>query len=478
MKIKRTFAKNMKEALRKVREEHGDDAVILSNKKTENGYEVISAIEYDEDLINTAADSKEQTNIDSKSKFWRAEKASMSRQQNSKIRKQISSFEDEISEDTVSLSSLGRTAGARAEGGSGKTAVTDAITKPQAEAEAQSLFAESQQNNRKQNRGFTKIEWSQDPVLEEMRSEIRSLRSLFEDQLSVLEWGGMSRRNPNRASILKRFHAMGLGRDISRKLVDVIANEESLEAAWRRSVAYLSNGVEVTNDDILEQGGVVAVVGATGVGKTTTVAKLAARYSLRHGKGQVALVTTDCYRIGAHEQLRNFGKILGVPVYVASDKDELRSIIESLADKPLVLIDTAGMSQRDVRLAEQLSTLSIGREYIKTYLAVSANTQLPTLNETVKQFSAIDLSGCIVTKTDESASLGAILTILIRYGLPLAYLGVGQRVPEDLQLARGDQLVEKAVELAQEIEEECDEEAFAVAFAGIGKKSARAEINY
>jgi flagellar biosynthesis protein FlhF len=199
------------------------------------------------------------------------------------------------------------------------------------------------------------------------------------------------------------------------------------------------------DEQILQKGGVVALVGPTGVGKTTTAAKLAARYAMRHGSSKVALITTDSYRIGAQEQLRSFGELIGVPVYAVNSADELHTTLHSLQDRELVLIDTAGLSQRDRQLLEQLAILRTGEIKIDPYLVVAANSQESALNEAVTMFNRIELKGAILSKLDEGGSLGPALSVLIRHQLPLHYLGDGQRVPEDLQVARGSDLVDRLV---------------------------------
>jgi flagellar biosynthesis protein FlhF len=225
--------------------------------------------------------------------------------------------------------------------------------------------------------------------------------------------------------------------------------------------------VPVTDDDILTQGGVVALVGPTGVGKTTTVAKLAARYSLRHGSKRVALVTTDCYRIGAHEQLRTYGRILDVPVRVTSDETELRTVLQSLADKSLVLIDTAGMGQRDLRLSEHLALINSGLPRIRTYLVLGATAQMSGMEEIVSAFQGAKLTGCIATKVDETTRLGGLLSVVIDKHLPVAYLSDGQRVPEDLHPARAQDLVSRGVTLMQRAAAEHGDDYLALAFGGM-----------
>ena len=202
--------------------------------------------------------------------------------------------------------------------------------------------------------------------------------------------------------------------------------------------------------DLLTEGGVIAVLGPTGVGKTTTVAKLAARFALRHGANEVALVTTDSYRVGAHEQLGAFAQIMGIPVRVAHDIHELRSALEHYCAHKLVIIDTAGMSQRDVRFAQQAALIREGSPLVKLLLVLSANAQYLALEEAVAAFGQAGVDGCVVSKIDEAADLGGALSVLCRHGIPAAYLTNGQRVPEDISSARGHLLVTRAVTLARE----------------------------
>jgi flagellar biosynthesis protein FlhF len=200
-----------------------------------------------------------------------------------------------------------------------------------------------------------------------------------------------------------------------------------------------------------DQGGVFAMVGPTGVGKTTTIAKIAARFVLRHSVGELGLVSTDTYRIGARQQLANFARILRAPMQVADSSDELRRVLDSFASKKLVLIDTAGMSQRDVRLANQFATLKVEGHQVRTVLALSAGADRGCLAEALNVFQSASPEALIITKLDEAAALGGVLSLAIRAGLPIAYLSDGQRVPEDLHLAAPKRfwLMHNAVKLTQ-----------------------------
>jgi len=389
MKIKRFFAKDISGAIRDVRNELGADAVILSNREVTGGIEIVAAVDYDEALF-------EGTGLDT-----------------------------------------------------GKDSVPATHTETPA---AQATPASEPETVRQQQpvtatRPAAKIEWSQEPTLVEMRREMESLRGMMEDRLTGLAWGEEARRHPGRAQLVRELMLMGLSPALCNELANHQPEQHDFSMMWRASLGRLAMQLPVSETDCLDDGGIIALVGPTGVGKTTTIAKLAARYALRHGKQHVALVTTDSYRIGAHEQLRIYGRILDVPVHVANDSKELHQILKGLSDKRLVLIDTAGMSQRDVRLSEQFSVIHDGSPLARSFLVLSATTQFAALDETIKVFSAAEPEGCIITKTDEASSLGPVLSVIARHQLPMAYVANGQRVPEDIRLARANNLVRQAEEL-------------------------------
>ena len=289
--------------------------------------------------------------------------------------------------------------------------------------------------------------WSQEPTLVQMRREIASLRDMLQNQLSDLTWKDMERQSPTQMQLLKRFLHMGVEVEIAKQITARMQGIDDLDTAWRQSLGHLAGQIGLAQDDFLSQGGIYALVGPTGVGKTTTIAKMAARCALKHGARHVALITTDCYRIGGQEQLRSYARILGVPVRVARSHAELGDTLDDLLDRRFILIDTAGMNQRDMQLSEKFALLKQQSPRVKTYLTLSANTQASGMDDIIKAFSHLDLSGCILTKTDEANSLGGAISAMIRHRLPLAYIANGQQVPEDLSLARPNTLVNQASDL-------------------------------
>ncbi|MDB2705159.1 flagellar biosynthesis protein FlhF [Pseudomonadota bacterium] len=292
--------------------------------------------------------------------------------------------------------------------------------------------------------------WSQEPTLIQMRKEISGLRDMLQNQLSDLTWKDMERNSPTQVQILQRHLQMGIQVDLAKKITAQTKGIDDIDMAWRQSLGMLASEIDVYDDDIISRGGICALVGPTGVGKTTTVAKIAARCALKHGAKNVALITTDCYRIGGQEQLRTYARILGVPVRVAKTHEELATALNDLLDRRFILIDTAGMNQRDVQLAEKFAVLKQQSPKIKNYLTVSATTQASGLNDIINTFSNLDLSGCILTKIDETSSLGGAISALIRHKLPLTYVCNGQQVPEDFGLARPNTLVKQASDLMNE----------------------------
>lgn len=305
-----------------------------------------------------------------------------------------------------------------------------------------------------------------DTQLRGLRHEVRSLRDLLESELARLAWNDQVRRDAVTTAAMRNLARLGITADIVRRIVEGLGAELSAGRAWSAPLARLVSSIPACAEDPIAAGGVFAVVGPTGVGKTTTIAKLAARFALNARPEDVALVTTDTFRIAAREQLETFGEILGAPVYQAEDARRLDEVLSMLSGRRLVLIDTAGMGQRDVRLARQLSWVASASSRVRVLLALPANAQPAALREIVDAFMVARPRACILTKTDEATELGGALSALVRSELPLAYIANGQRVPEDLHFAhpRLAWLVKSALELVNrgnELNEDFMAEQFA-----------------
>ena len=279
-----------------------------------------------------------------------------------------------------------------------------------------------------------------------MMTEIRAMRGLMETQLAELSWNATAQREPQKAAVLREMLAAGFSATLARYLIDKMpATKDAADALrWIKTVLARNLTTIANEDDLLSRGGVFALIGPTGVGKTTTTAKLAARCVMRHGPDKLALITTDAYRIGGHEQLRIYGKILGVMVHSVKDEADLRIALKELRNKHTVLIDTIGMSQRDQMVTEQVAMLSESGADVKRLLCLNATSTNETLNEVVRAYQGSGLAGCVMTKLDEAASIGNVLDVVIRQKLNLHYISNGQRVPEDLHLADRAMLIDRA----------------------------------
>lgn len=306
-----------------------------------------------------------------------------------------------------------------------------------------------------------------DDALEDMRREMHNLRRWMQAELSGLSWYDLGQRAPHSQELLGRLMALGLNAELARRLSERVSDVEDMEEAWRKALYILAGEISIFESDLLEQGGVIALVGPTGVGKTTTIAKMAARFALRHGHRQVALITTDTFRIGARDQLQTYARILNVPVRTATNREEMDDALNVLGDRRLILVDTAGMAAEHERIADQLDALAAVGPSLRTLLTLSATTEPAAVQRAMRLFADFRPDACVLTKLDEAASLGALLSALIQAGLATAFVTDGQRVPEDLQTARAHPLVSRAADLLAENPIEPDAGYLALAFGGV-----------
>jgi flagellar biosynthesis protein FlhF len=292
---------------------------------------------------------------------------------------------------------------------------------------------------------------ARDSLPARLMDEVAALREMLEHQLAQFAWNDALRRTPLRAQFMRELLHAGFGPEFARDIVHRLPDDFSATEALQWLTTEIAAGVQCAGPeaDIVAQGGVYALTGATGVGKTTTAAKLAARCAVRHGANSLALLTTDSYRVGAHDQLRIYARILGVSVHTVNGADDMRQALDSLRGKHLVLIDTLGMGQRDARVREHATLLDLPE--VKRLVVLGATAQAETLEEVVRVYrpapdgSNDGFAGCIVTKLDEAVRLGDILDVVIRHALPLHYLSTGQRVPEDLHVPNVRYLVHRAL---------------------------------
>lgn len=430
MKIKRYVDSDMRHVLRRVREDQGPDAVILSNRRVDDGIEVIAAIDYDEALMQSALGQSATETVPGGFK-QQAEPAARAADVISDDRPAADASEPSYHDQRDIIATPVRPTPA------------DVHVEPPAEALAEPSPAEQ--------------------TLAGMREELSTLRAVVEAQLSGLLWNDSERRSPVRAQMLRNLARIGIAPDIAQIIINRLEPTEAVDQVWRSPLSELAELLPVAPDRLIQDGGTAALIGPTGVGKTTTIAKIAAQFSMQHGSDEIALICADAYRIGAKEHLTAFGNIIGVKVHAASTPGELNELLTRLRSRKLILIDTEGLSQRDIDLADRLAAFGTSEDQVKFYLTLSAACQEAAIDETIRGFNRVPLAGAIITKIDEAAQLGCVLSATIRHDLPAAWFSNGQRIPDDLHAAADRRLwlINQAVECLQASDPQVDERLLA-----------------
>ncbi len=426
MNIKRFFGKNSHEALSMVRRGLGDDAIILSNRAVNGGNEIMAYKEED-----TYAGAASQANQQLAQNDTSNEPTTLLSHINKKNRAQNSA------------TAVKKAAPIKAEPGKHakpgkqiKASVPEKTRRAPVPVKLPSKDTPEQQVSSQQ--------------MTAMLNEMREMRRVVESQLTTISWGNIQQRDAIKSKALNTLLDAGFSASLSRHLAEKLpANLDSEKSTtWIKAILARNLSSVESETEVLDQGGIFALIGPTGVGKTTTMAKLAARYVMKHGTQNLGLITTDAYRVGGHEQLRIYGKILGVMVHAVKDEADLQIALGELKNKHTILIDTVGVSQRDQMVAEQISMLSSTNTPIKRLLCLNATNTGETLADVIKAYKGNGLAGCIMTKLDEAATIGGTLDVIIREKLKLYYTTDGQRVPEDIHLADKQQLIEHAMKLS------------------------------
>lgn len=408
MNIKRFFARNSREALSQVRLALGEDAVILSNRAIEGGTEILAVKEQEMDQMMIAQNPLAKPNPN-------VTLSTNSQQQIDILTRKNNQADVPLVQSHLAVANEIATA-----------PLTESLTEPRQPTQA----------NRSSEINYIK-------------SELQSMRQMLQTQLTEMSWNHIQQHDPMKSKLLTHMISAGFSASLSRFIAEKAPSQKGASEAmqWLHSVLDRNLNCLADESQLLDQGGVFALIGPTGVGKTTTTAKLAARYVMKHGAKNLALITTDAYRIGGHEQLRIYGKILGVMVHAVKDQADLKLALRELKNKHTVLIDTVGVSQRDKMVAEQISMLHGAGNNIKKLLCLNATCTGETLSDVTRAYKGQGLDGAIMTKVDEAATIGGVLDILIREKLSLYYVANGQRVPEDLYLANKQKLLQHAFKL-------------------------------
>ena len=427
MKIKRYTGSDMREALGKVKTELGADAVIMSTRKTSNGIELVAA--YDKEAPVSDAIAKQTESVQQKPTPTLSEIIGDSGPDS--LRQLLEKQQEH--RDSQSLNSQKKS-----------NAVDTPVLKRDVVDEAPKRYATLDEDLKTPEENSAGVP----EQLKEMKEELASLRNVLSYQVAALTHQQKQLKNPLHSYLYEQLQTMGITADLSDELMRFLPADANEREAWLSLLKLMANRLHIGGHDLMSRSGVVALVGPTGAGKTTSVAKLAARYAAKYGADQVAMVTIDTYRIAAYEQLSTYGKIIGCTVKKAQTSEELASVLQQLRHKQMILIDTAGFSQRDSRLISQLHEFSDGINMsIDYYLVAQANAQHATLKGVVEAYRNVQLKGCIFTKLDECYSLGEMLSIAISHNLPLSFVTDGQKVPEDIATANGKNLISLAARL-------------------------------
>ncbi|MCF3467760.1 flagellar biosynthesis protein FlhF [Stenotrophomonas maltophilia] len=536
MKIKRFVAADMRSAMNLVRKEHGPDAVILSNRRIEEGIEIVAAANYDESAVQRALEAsrrdvapppapKPRTAAD-------AVIAAVTRRRSS------TPAPEPVAATTSAVAALARAAvGAtgrtldsadeivptRGSTGFAATLARAAVNEPALPDQIFAPFAEAiiapapaPAVAAPANRARFQIDppheahhesvapavqppplptaalsetqpevavsepaladatveaaptptFAPAPVLtvvaqddaeiRQLRQEVAGMRQVIEREMNRFTDERL-RGCPVRATALDLMDEYGFDAGLARDVAMQIPLETEAHRGRGLMLGLISRKLPIAPVDPLEEGGVIALVGPTGAGKTTTIAKLASRFAEKHAPRDVALVTTDTTRIGAREQLYGYGRQLGIAVHEANSGTDLDQLLERLKDYKLVLIDTAGLGPRDRALAAQLQWLRAARQ-VRTLLVLPANTSFGDMDEVVRRFGAANLQGLVLSKLDETGRFGNALSVAVDHALPITWVTDGQDVPDDLHRASAANLVLRLEDLRRAADMPCNPE--------------------
>ncbi len=450
MNVRRYFARTAREAMARVRAELGDDAIVLKNQPVDGGVEILALAGSELDLSTAAAmespwsepsaaaggrrqaDTEPEARSDAGALSGVAQETAGA---GNRVPMSTVHFENYVRERQKKrkLPDHGRNDGREAASGDRIPGATMVAPEP-AGTQAAAQAAQS-----------APIPAAPRFDTETLLTELRQMRGALSDQLEAMSWFEGVRRRPAQSRLLRHLLQSGFSPSLSRTLADHLPVDfgENEAGRWLREVLVRNLRIDAPEQTIFDDGGTFALLGPTGVGKTTTAAKIAAQFALRHGAQSVGLITADVYRIGAQDQLRTFGRLLGVPVHVAHDVSALADFLQVCMNRKLVLIDTAGVAQQDERVGELLSALSSAQ--VRKVLVLNAASQAEAIDETITAYQGRDAAGIVLSKVDEAVRLGGALDCLIRHRLTLQGVANGQRVPEDWHRPEPKMLVERAL---------------------------------
>ncbi len=470
MKVKRFFAPDMRQAMKRVRDEIGPDAVIVSNHRVAGGVEVVAAHENDyeaaqqefskkrkkdlkrKEQVGVLTNKPDQSGLAKELQRARLQIAEAERKQDSQnydapgaVNRQIEQDDEDLRSILASLKERQKQKANVAHrnymqgGASDSSYEVDDLQVPPEFSSEQLSSRQAPPHRPAQN--------DDSGLIRTMQDEITQLKSLLNQQ--VLANQTVMASAPVKSPVQKKLELLGIEDSLADHLIASMEPGLSPGKAWKTTLARLAESIPVSGEEFIDRGGMIAFVGPTGVGKTTTIGKLAARYVLKYGSSSLALVTTDTFRIAAHEQLRTFGRILDVPVRVVDSAESLDAVLHSLKNKRLVLIDTAGLNSQEPHSQAQLNMLEEVSLRLKKLLVVSCSSQKRVVEQAYNVYNRLGLDGCVLSKMDESGSLGDAISLVVEKRLPIAYVADGQRIPDDINVPSRQDLVSRAVVTAQ-----------------------------
>ena len=436
MNIQRFTAPTSREALAKARMAFGDGTLILSNRPTENGVEVVATAE------DTLA-ALDHMPVNPISKVG----GGTTRNDRPVPQEMVTKVDDDAAQLSMSTLSFQDYVRERMLRKRHETSTTNSaeIFAPPPQERPRAAVVERPLNKKEPVRQPQAVATPSSVMPQGIVDELHAMKEMMEDRFNTLAWLGQARQNPIQANLMLKLIRSGYSPNLSRTILERMPEEMSASESvhWVMDVLERNLRTDAESTSLIEEGGVFALIGATGVGKTTTTAKLAGLCARTHGAASVGLITLDTYRVGAHEQLRAYGKMLGVVAHLAHDRVALQDLLGLLSNKKMVLIDTTGLAPRDPRKHEMMELLDLPS--VKRLLVLNAGSHGDTLDEAVAAFKPAGTQQAIFSKTDEAVKLGPAIDVAIRNQLVLRGITTGQRVPEDWEAANASKLVRQSM---------------------------------
>ena len=440
MNIQKFVASTSREALGKARMAFGDTAVILSNKSTPEGVEVIATAEDSLTSLqppapkSAAARQRTSAPVPATAVAAPQETAMAADADAERLAMSTLSFQDYVRE---------RVLRKRHEAADSRPPLPVARPAPAPAPVVDREIRLRQTPNSPQVPFHAPAPSGPDP--QKIVEELQAMKAMIEDRFTAMAWLGKAQQHPMQPHLILKLLRAGfsplMARSLLERLPESMGPHEAVQ--WLMQVLERNIRTDVGGPSIDEQGGIFAITGATGVGKTTTTAKIAAAAVSKYGANAVGLVTLDAYRVGAHDQLRAYGRALGVVAHMAHDRAALHDLLRLFSTKRMVLIDTVGMAPRDPRTSDMLDMLASPE--IKQILVVAASMHGDSLDEVLGAFNARESAGLVLSKVDEAVKLGPPIDAIIRHKLTLRGVANGQRVPEDWQRADAKALVQQSM---------------------------------